>query len=251
VGIPSYRDNWLSEGFAHFAASLYLQFVFSDQPDTYRDFLKEWKTELLEKNREGKRPIDVGSVTMGYRLGNSKVGFDVNRLIYAKGGYILHMLRMMMWNPKDKDEAFKAMMRDYVRTYYNRLSSTEDFKEVVERHMTREMDQQGNGKMDWFFNQFVYGTTLPDYSLEANFVPASNGFTMNAKISQFNVDEAFMMPVPIYLDFGNNKIVKIGSIRMVGNSTVPLSVPLTGISAPPKRALLNYNFDILSTSSGK
>jgi hypothetical protein len=251
VGIPSYRDNWLSEGFAHFAASLYLQFVFSDQPDTYRDFLKEWKTELLQKNREGKRPIDVGSVTMGYRLGNSKVGFDVNRLIYAKGGYILHMLRMMMWNPRDKDDAFKNMMRDYVRAYYNRLSSTEDFKEVVERHMTREMDQEGNGKMDWFFNQFVYGTSLPDYALEANFTPAQNGFTMNAKITQSNVDEAFMMPVPIYLDFGNNKIVKIGSIRMVGNSTLPLSVPLTGISEPPKRALLNYNFDVLSTSSGK
>jgi hypothetical protein len=251
VGIPSYRDNWLSEGFAHFAASLYLQSVFSDQPDTYRDFLKEWKTELLEKNREGKRPIDVGSVTMGYRLGNSKVGFDVNRLIYAKGGFILHMLRMMMWNPRDKDDAFKALMRDYVRTYCNHLSSTEDFKEVVERHMTREMDQQGNGKMDWFFNQFVYGTSLPDYSLGASFAPASNGFTLNAKITQSNVDDSFTMPVPLYLDFGNNKIVKIGSVRMVGNSTVPLSVPLTGISESPKRALLNYNFDVLSTTDGK
>ncbi len=251
VGIPSYRDNWLSEGFAHFAASLYLQFVFSEQPDTYRNFLKEWKDELIQKNREGKRPIDVGSVTMGYRLGNTKVGFDVNRLIYAKGGYILHMLRMMMWNQRDQDNAFKAMMRDYVRSYYNRLSSTEDFKEVVERHMTREMDQDGNGKMDWFFNQYVYGVYLPDYSLEASFTPAPRGFTMNAKITQSNVDQTFTMPVPIYLDFGNNKIVKIGAVKIVGNSTVPLSLPLTGISEPPKRALLNYNFDILSTSNGK
>ncbi|HMK24206.1 MAG TPA: M1 family aminopeptidase [Terriglobales bacterium] len=251
VGIPSYRDNWLSEGFAQFAASLYLQFVFAEQPDTYPDFLKEWKTELLQKNREGKRPIDVGSVTMGYRLGNSKVGFDVNRLIYSKGGYILHMLRMMMWNPRDKDEAFKAMMRDYVSTSYNRLSSTEDFKEVVERHTTREMDQQGNGKMDWFFNQFVYGTVLPDYNLEASFTPANGGFIMNAKITQSNVNANFMMPVPVYLDFGNNKIVRIGSVRMAGNSTVPLSLPLNGISEAPKRALLNYNFDVLSTYNGK
>jgi peptidase M1-like protein len=251
LGIPSYRDNWLSEGFAHFASSLYLQSVYSDQPDTYRDFLKDWKIELLEKNREGKRAIDVGSVTMGYRLGNTKVGFDVNRLIYDKGGYILHMLRMMMWNPRDKDEPFKVMMRDYVRSYYNRISSTEDFKEVVERHMTREMDQQGNGKMDWFFNQFVYGTALPDYSLESSFAPAPNGFTMTAKITQSNVDDAFMMPVPLYLDFGNNKIVRVGSVRMVGNTTVPLSVPLTGITEAPKRALLNYNFDVLSTNNGK
>ena len=251
VGIPSYRDNWLSEGFAEFAASLYLQSVYSEEPDTYRDFLKEWKFELLKKDREGKRPIDVGSVTMGYRLGNSKVGFEPNRLIYFKGGYILHMLRMMMWNPQTEDEAFKAMMHDYVHTFYNRPSSTEDFKEVVERHMTREMDQTGNGKMDWFFNEYVYGTYLPDYSLESSFAPIQNGFQMNLKITQSNVDEKFMMPVPIYLDFGGGKIVKVGAARAVGNATVPLSVPLTGISEQPKRVLLNYNYDILSTENGK
>ena len=251
VGIPSYRDNWLSEGFAHFAASLYLQTVYSEQPDTYRDFLKEWKEELLKKNKEGKRPIDVGSVTMGYRLGNSKVGFEPNRLIYNKGGYILHMLRMMMWNPQTKDAAFKAMMHDYVHSFYNQLSSTEDFKEVVERHMTREMNQTNNGKMDWFFNQYVYGTYLPDYSLESSFAPIKNGFQMNLKITQSNVDEKFVMPVPIYLDFGGGKIIKIGAVRVVGNSTTPLSVPLTDISEPPKRVLLNYNFDILSTENGK
>jgi aminopeptidase N len=250
VGIPSYRDNWLSEGFAHFAASLYLQSVYSDD-DTYTDFLKGWKNDLLEKNQEGKRPIDVGSVTMGYRLGNTKVGFDVNRLIYPKGGYILHMLRMMMWDPVNKDAAFKAMMHDYVQTYYNRVSSTEDFKEVLERHMTRLMNQTGDGKMDWFFNEFVYGTYLPDYKLESSFTPITNGFTMNLKITQSNVDDKFMMPVPVYLDFGNKKVVRIGSVHVTGNSTVPLTVPLTNISEPPKRVLLNYNFDILSTENGK
>jgi Peptidase family M1 domain len=251
VGIPSYRDNWLSEGFAEFAASLYLQTVYSEQPDTYRDFLKRWKEDLLTKNREGKRPIDVGSVTMGYRLGNSKVGFDVNGLIYPKGGYILHMLRMMMWNPQTKDDAFKVLMHDYVHSFYNRPSSTEDFKEVVERHMTREMDQTGNGKMDWFFNQYVYGTYLPDYSLESSFAPIKGGFQMNLKITQSNVDEKFMMPVPIYLDFGGGKIIKIGAARAVGNTTVPLSIPLNGIAEAPKRVLLNYNYDILSTENGK
>jgi len=251
VGIPSYRDNWLSEGMAEFAASLYLQSVYSEQSDTYRDFLKGWKEDLLKKNKEGKRSIDVGSVTMGYRLGNSKVGFDVNGLIYPKGGYIVHMLRMMMWNPQTKDDAFKVLMHDYVHSFYNRPSSTEDFKEVVERHMTREMNQSGDGKMDWFFQQFVYGTYLPDYRLESNFAPIKNGFQMNLKITQSNVDEKFTMPVPIYLDFGGGKIIKIGAVRIVGNTTVPLSIPLTDISEPPKRALLNYNYDILSTENGK
>jgi len=135
--------------------------------------------------------------------------------------------------------------------FYNRPSSTEDFKEVVERHMTREMNQSGDGKMDWFFQQFVYGTYLPDYRLESNFAPIKNGFQMNLKITQSNVDEKFTMPVPIYLDFGGGKIIKIGAVRVVGNTTVPLSIPLTDISEPPKRALLNYNYDILSTENGK
>jgi len=61
---PSYRDNWLSEGFAEFSAGLYLQWVYKEKPEVYSDFWKEMKSELLEKNREGKRPIDVGSVFM-------------------------------------------------------------------------------------------------------------------------------------------------------------------------------------------
>ena len=251
VGIHSYRDNWLSEGFAEFSASLYLQMVYSDDPSNYRDFLNEWKERLLKKNAEGKRPIDVGSVTMGYRLGNSKVGFDLNGLIYPKGGYILHMLRMMMWDQKTGDEAFKAMMRDYVHEYYNRPSSTEDFKEVVERHMTRDMDQAGNRKMDWFFNEYVYGTYLPDYHLETSFTPIADGFNMNLKITQSNVDDKFTMPVPIYLDLGNSKVVKLGSVRVKGNATVPVSLPLNGIREAPKRAMLNYNKDILCTEDGK
>jgi hypothetical protein len=65
------------------------------------------------------------------------------------------------------------------------------------------------------------------------------------------VDEKFTMPVPVYLDFGNDKVVKLGSVRVVGNSTVPVSLPLNGISEAPKRVLLNYNLDILCTENGK
>ena len=36
VGFNSYRDQWMSEGFADFSASLYLQFVYAKQPLRYR-----------------------------------------------------------------------------------------------------------------------------------------------------------------------------------------------------------------------
>ena len=59
-------------------------------------------------------------------------------LIYSKGAYILQMLRMQLMNSRepDPDRAFKEMMQDYCKTFDNKAASTEDFKAIVENHMT-------------------------------------------------------------------------------------------------------------------
>src|SRR5208283_2458840 len=99
--------------------------------------------------------------TMGYRTSNSRVGSDVTRrLIYPKGAYILYMIRMMMRDPRTGDQRFKEMMQDFVKTYSGKAATTEDFKAMVEKHITPEMDLEGDQKMDWFFNEYVYGTAL-------------------------------------------------------------------------------------------
>jgi len=41
--------------------------------------------------------------------------------------------------------------------------------------MTKEMDMDGNGKMNWFFNEWVYGTQIPNYKLDYRFEPADGG----------------------------------------------------------------------------
>jgi hypothetical protein len=50
----------------------------------------------------GFRPIDVGPVTMGYpsQLTKNRDWNIYQNLVYPKGAYILHMIRMMMWSPK-------------------------------------------------------------------------------------------------------------------------------------------------------
>ena len=64
VGFRSYRDQWMSEGFADASASIYLQ-VTRSKPDDFMNFWKEERRMLIEKNEFGFRPIDVGPVTMG------------------------------------------------------------------------------------------------------------------------------------------------------------------------------------------
>ena len=241
----SYRDQWMSEGFAEFSASLFIQLVQKNNSE----FIKFWNDErelLTQTNREGFRAIDIGPVTQGYRLASGKTGLNVPRyLIYPKGAYILHMIRMMMWSSKTADTDFKAMMQDFVKTYANRPASTEDFKAMVEKHMTPGMDVKGNHSMDWYFNEYVYGTALPSYKLDYSFDQAGGQSTLSLKITQSGVDEQFTMLVPLYLELGNGRIMRLGSAAITGNRTIEQKVPLAGLKEKPKRAMLNYFNDVL------
>jgi aminopeptidase N len=170
------------------------------------------------------------------------------RLIYPKGAYVLHMLRMMLHDNETGDAQFKAMMQEIVTTYKGKPASTEDFKAIVEKHMTREMDLDNNKKMDWFFNDYVYRTQIPAYKLDYSFDADANGDTVFVfKITQSNVDDKFHMLVPIYLELEEGKNVFLGRARFAGNATVDGKVPLRGLKAKPHRALINYYDDVLAS----
>ena len=242
IGWTSYRDQWMSEGFAEFSASLYVQ-----QTRGQEKFIEFWDdqqkriTQSSPATRDHK-PYTIGALTQGYRLSSAKTGAVYQFLIYPKGAYVLHMLRMMSYDQRNGDAKFKEMMKDLVQTYFNKDISTENFKSIVEKHMTKEMDVEGNGRMDWFFNEWVYGTEVPSYRFDYQ-LGADN--SLSAKITQSGVSEHFAMPVPIYLDFGKGW-VRLGSATVVGNNTVDLGsikLPL-----PAKRAAICVNNDVLALS---
>jgi aminopeptidase N len=112
------------------------------------------------------------------------------------------MLRAMMWDNKFGDEQFRAMMKDFVQSNFNQNASTEGFKRMVEKHMTARMDLDGNNRMDWFFNEWVYGTELPVYKFAYSLSPEPDGKVMfKSTITQSGVSSNFKMLVPVYLDF--------------------------------------------------
>jgi hypothetical protein len=120
--------------------------------------------------------------------------------------------------------------------------STEDFKAIVEKHMTPEMNIDGTGKMDWFFNQWVYGTQVPAYKFE--YKVTSDGM-LNGKITQSGVSDDFAMLVPIYVDMGKGW-ARLGSARMIGNTTVELKN--LKLPSAPKRVAACVMNDVLATS---
>jgi hypothetical protein len=243
IGWDSYRDQWMSEGFAEFSASLYVQLTRGNEK--FVDFWEDLRQQIVQASpaTRDRKPYTIGPVTQGYRLNSAKTGGAAQRLIYPKGAYILHMLRMMMYKQgQGGDAAFQNMMKDFVQTHYNQAVSTEDFKRAVEKHMTKEMDIDKNGTMNWFFDQWVYGTEVPAYKFEYS---VSKDGLLNGKLTQSGVSDNFVMLVPIYVDMGKGW-AKLGSATMVGNKT--FDIKDLKLPAVPKRMAICAMNDVLATS---
>jgi hypothetical protein len=243
VGWRTYRDQWLSEGFAEYSSGLWLEVT--EGPKRAHTFWQDARKAIVARTIFGQFPYQAGPLTLGYRLSTFQ-NRGAAGLIYNKGAFVLHMLRMMMQAPRGQDEAFIAMMKDFVKSFRNRPASTADFQAVVERHMTPEMDLEQNGRMDWFFRQWVEGTEVPEaYELEVRTEPAGEGkLRLSGGLRQTGVSEGFRMLVPIYLELDGDRLVRVGRVRCVGTGRVPLDVVLP--VAKVRKVRVNAQLDVLT-----
>jgi hypothetical protein len=197
VGWDSYHDQWLSEGFAEFSGMWFAHLSVKDK-EVFHDKLKEWRDDVLGKGAKWQEGSKVGPVWLGIRLNSSK-SEDYDNLIYEKGAYVMYMLRNLMMDYDTKtDDRFFKMMADFVETYRGKNASTADFQAIVEKHMGE--------KMDWFFNQWIYGTEIPTYDFSYTIDETPEGkYVVKCDITQENVSQDFKMWVPVLLDFGEDQ----------------------------------------------
>jgi aminopeptidase N len=247
VGWASYHDQWLSEGFAEFAAALFLQQAVGPtwQKD-YTDFWERQRVRILDKNNFGVSPNDAGPLWLGLRLISPRSGQAYQGVTYSKGAYVLGMLRSLMradyGSTGDPDQAFIDMMHDFMERHRDIPASTESFKAVAEKHMTKNMDLQQNGRLDWFFREWVWGTQVPRYNFKYDVQPAEGGkFKVHGELTQSEVDENFAMFVPLYVDFGDG-MVRLKQYAIAGNSTRTFTILL---DRRPKKVAVNVYKEIL------
>jgi len=243
VGWASYHDQWLSEGFAEFSAGLFIQQA--EGKEWLKDYLDFWdrqKKRILEKNQYGVAPNDAGPLWLGLRLISPRTEEAYQNVTYPKGAYILAMLRSMMYGSETHDQAFIDMMHDFVATHQDRSASTESFKAIAEKHITKAMDLQRNGRLDWFFDEWVYGTQVPRYKFSYELAPSPEGKTkLHVALTQSDVDANFGMLLPIYADFGKG-MVRILELPLIGNNTRDYDVLLP---MQPKKVAFNAYKEIL------
>ena len=213
VDFESYHDQWLSEGFAQYSGLWYLQQA-KNNNELFFDILNEWKDEILDVREyifgSGQ---EAGPIWLGYRTSSRSTMGDYDLIVYKKGAWILHMLRGMLIDLQTMNEdRMVNMMHDFFNTYKNKNASTNDFKQVADKHFGEDMS--------WFFNQYVYSTDIPKYKFYYTTKKSEDGkFIVTLRVKQEEVPESFKMyvPIKIILDDG-----AIGRIRFLvsGKETI-------------------------------
>jgi len=221
----TYHDKWLDEGLAEYSGALYAQVYLKDNKKFF-EMLEKWQKYILGKEKffdggfESKGTI-AGPLWLGNRLTSSK-SFDYDILVYLKGAYVIHMLRNMLMDFNTmNDDRFINLIKDYVQTYSGKEATTEDFKQIVDKHFSEDMS--------WFFNQWVYGIEIPTYIVSWDIEQTEDGkYIVNLKVKQENVSESFKMVVPVVMNFGADKysIVKV----LIDKPYTEVKLPKTPIS---------------------
>jgi aminopeptidase N len=249
----SYRDQWLSEGFAEYSAALYASR--RDNPKRALDLVRDMRRELQEPPRNDTgigagKVYEIGPLIMGQRLSSRRSGGAYFSLVYGKGALTLRMLHFLFTNPVDGDDAaFYKMMKKFVEENRNGSASTENFFALASQQFAQTPIAKKYGMTDliWFLQQWVYGTGMPTYRLEYHLEPRpEGGVLLLGTLFQEGVPDDWIMPIPLFMDYGGGKGSR-GTILARG----PKTEIKIGLPAEPKQATLDPDLWVLSNNSSQ
>jgi peptidase M1-like protein len=221
VGWDNYRDQWLTEALANYIA---LAGADAERPNAHllTHWLERYRKDLTLTVPDQENIVDdAGPLVHGGRLSSSHDPDAFVKIIYGKGAWVFHMLRMMMQDPtsKNPDDRFIKLLHSLMESHRYRALTTEDLQKAIERVMTPAMAVEGGHSMDWFFDQYVRSTGIPSYDLEYSVRPGPKGFLVRGKLSQKNVPDDFVLRVPIYGQGQGSKSMLLGHVITSGEET--------------------------------
>ena len=243
VGWSSYHDQWIDEAISNYLAVLFAESRRSNHHEL-RLWLERYRKQLEEKLPAADQTVEeIGALTLGNRLNSSKSPLGFEQLIYPKGTWVIHMLREMLRQPgsKDPDARFVGLLRTLSTKYAYRALSTDDLRHEVEAVMTPAMDLEGGRSMEWFFEQYVHGTGIPNYRVEFGTHQTDQGLVVRGKLFQTGVPRSFIASVPIYANAGPGHLVYLGAVLAAGPQTTfhfPAQVSPHKLVIDPQMTLL-------------
>ena len=166
----------LMEGPAEYLSRLFIRTTMGDE---------RFKIDLKVQRMVALAGGEIAPLTEYYALERG------GEFLYAKGSYIFHMLRHIIG-----DEKFFGLMRRLIQNFYTKPVGIRDLQELAEEAFGQSLK--------WFFNQWVYGTGIPEYELSYHIDPhKSRKYKVSGLIKQKSVE--FRMPIEIVAIHKNKK----------------------------------------------
>ena len=227
----SYRDQWIAEGLANYAALLMLE---QENPAQFRQVLEKYRRDLLSKNKDGERLRDAGPVTLGQRLESSHFPGGYEAISYERGTWLFHMLRMMLRDSEaasrsrkgranpgaNSDEPFFRALRKIRERYAGKTISTQELMQVFEEELPRPLWYEKRPKLDWFLEGWIEGTAIPELEArEIRITEKAGVTTATGVIVQKEVPEDLVTAVPVYATTAENALVFLGEVLADGAET--------------------------------
>lgn len=189
-----WNDVWLSEGFATYFTSLFIEHAYG-------------RDEFVEQMRRSRQTVlDFYARTPDYRVVHENLD-DMSRvsnaMTYQKGSWVLHMLRQRMG-----DDRFWAGIRAYHQRFKDANASTAEFREVMEQASGQDLSQ--------FFTQWLYRGGVP--KITGTWFWDSTAKTVTVDLRQVQVGEPFRLTVDV-------------GIQESGVAQKPERVEMTGAEA--------------------
>ncbi len=209
VSWKSYRDQWLFEALANYSALMLLE---SDSPSKFREVMEKYRQNLLEKNKEGSPLAEAGPVTFGVRLTSSHFPAGYEAISYGRGTWLLHMLRHMMRDAERKtsgrsanpsevqaDEPFVRGLRKIRERFQEKSINTRELLQVFEEELPPSLWFEGRRSLDWFYQGWVNGTSLPRLELQSmKYSQKASGTVVTGTILQNDAPNSLVTAVPVY-----------------------------------------------------
>ena len=134
------------------------------------------------------------------------------------------------------DAQFTKMLAELRRRYEWKTIDTEQFRILCAEFMPKD---SRDPKLESFFDQWVYGTGIPALKMEYSVKGKPGALKLTGTVTQTEVPEDFSVTVPIEIQTGRGKVVKLVQTSSEGAS---FSVPVT---LPTAKALLDPGSSVL------
>ncbi len=224
VSGDAYQDSWLMESLANYSALLYLE---KRKGVRARDaVLDEFRTRLLGKRADGGTVESLGPITWGPRVESSD-GMSARLIVYEKGAWILHMLRLRMG-----DERFLKMLGEVCRRYQFKALNTDAFRSLAEEFMPPPQRSLEN-----FFENWIYGTGIPTLKVSSSIKGKAPALKVTVTVAQSDVDEDFSVDVPVEVQFGGGPPV----VKWVRTASEPVSITIAATRLPTKVSVPSFS----------